>query len=42
MGTRSIVGEMDGREEVRKRCSLDEGRRVGTLRPEARNDPVEF
>lgn len=30
------------RGEVRERCELDEGKRVGTLRPEAKNDPVKF
>lgn len=29
-------------EEVRKRCELDEGKRVGTPGPEAKNDPVKF
>lgn len=30
------------RVEVRERCEPDEGKRVGTLRPEAKNDPEKF
>jgi len=30
------------REEVRKRYKPDKGKRVGTLKPGGRNDPVKF